>query len=171
LGFHIIFVYVLIYIYGSHTLRKSQDHQWILLLTKDETCYHLRRVWRYQRGNQNIIQVKLWCWASSRRKTIVNRNKVIESFLKFLFLPSPFGCMLFVLNSVFHWVFLIRMMNYSHWFLCLIRFHVQNTSSGLWSFVEDCLTLSEVLYFAVLLVCCYEQWVFTKKYLSSLVFL
>ena len=57
-------------------------------------------------------QVKLWCWASSRRKTIVNRNKVIEHFSKFLFLPSPFGCMLFVLNSVFHWVFLSLMINY-----------------------------------------------------------
>jgi hypothetical protein len=42
--------------------------------------------------------------------------------------------------------------------------------SWLWSFVEDCSALFEVLYFAVLLDCCYEQWVFTRKYLSSLVF-
>ena len=78
-------------------------------------------------------QVKLWWWASSRRKSIVNRNKVIEHFSKFLLLPSPICCMLFVLNSVFHWVFLNLMMNYSHWFLCLVRFHVQNTKQ--WTLV------------------------------------
>jgi hypothetical protein len=95
-------------------------------------------------------QVKLWCWASSRHKTIVNRNKVIEHFSKFLFLPSSFCCMLFVLNSVFHWVCLSLMMNYSHWFLCLVRFHVQNTKQWtlvlcwrllnvIWGFVFCCI--------------------------------
>jgi hypothetical protein len=41
--------------------------------------------------------------------------------------------LLFVLNNVFHWVFLSLMMNYSHWFLCLVRFHVQNTKQ--WTLV------------------------------------
>jgi len=95
-------------------------------------------------------QVKLWCWALSRRKTIVNRNKVIEPFSAFLFLPSPFCCMLFVLNSVFHWVFLSLMMNYSHWFLCLVRFHVQNTKQ--WTLVL-CWRLLNVIWGFVF--CCF----------------
>ena len=116
-------------------------------------------------------QVKLWCWASSRRKTIVNRNKVIEHVQSFCF------CRLLFVLCYLSWIVSFIGFVLIWWWIIHIGFFVwsgfmyRTPSSGLWSFVEDCSTLSEVLYFTVLLDCCYEQWVFTKKYLSSLVFL